>query len=380
MLNFELGVRIINRLKPIFTKDVNIIDMDGIIIASSNSERINTFHEAGRICVRSRRNIVITESNKHLYRGCREGVNMPLYYKNKIIGVIGITGTEKEVLPYGPLIKELIETIIGELENKKSDNSTRINIERYFREIINGIENEDIILYESKAKLLDIDLGKGRIMIMLTVEIKKEENFMEKQIDLKKIISNKFSEKDIIVINLYENRNLILIPNRYDAQNILMNIEKLIKQIKGLKYRFIVGDNCKEINHYQSAYNKISEIEMFEKESWNNNIIYVNDYDIKLLVRGIKIGVKNQYINTYKNIFGEEKLSEEMINTIKTYFINNMIISKTADIMFVHRNTISYRINRFKKIYGIDLTLPYECTKVYLAILIYEQSIKKSVR
>ena len=70
MLNYNLAIRIINRLTSIFTKDINIIGVDGIIIASSNKKRENTYHEAARISANSNRNVIITDSNKHMYRGC----------------------------------------------------------------------------------------------------------------------------------------------------------------------------------------------------------------------------------------------------------------------------------------------------------------------
>ena len=54
-----------------------------------------------------------------------------------------------------------------------------------------------------------------------------------------------------------------------------------------------------------------------------------------------------------------------------------MKIGETAKMMYVHRNTIMYRLNKLKKMYGIDITKPYECTKIYLAILIYEENIRK---
>lgn len=38
MLDYNSCIKIINRLTPIFTKDVNIIGLDGIIIASSNKK------------------------------------------------------------------------------------------------------------------------------------------------------------------------------------------------------------------------------------------------------------------------------------------------------------------------------------------------------
>ncbi|WP_366914705.1 hypothetical protein [Clostridium sp.] len=34
-----------------------------------------------------------------------------------------------------------------------------------------------------------------------------------------------------------------------------------------------------------------------------------------------------------------------------------------------------YRLNKFKDLYGLDLAQPYECAKLYLGILIYEDGL-----
>ena len=65
----------------------------------------------------------------------------------------------------------------------------------------------------------------------------------------------------------------------------------------------------------------------------------------------------------------KNKATNEMLKTIKVYFINNMKIGDTLKSMYIHRNTIMYRLNKFKNLYGLDLSQPYECAKLYLGIL-----------
>ena len=94
-----------------------------------------------------------------------------------------------------------------------------------------------------------------------------------------------------------------------------------------------------------------------------------------MLVKGISKTTKNMYIeNNFLQLFeGHNKLSEEMMKTVKMYFMNNMLVGQTAKAMYIHRNTVLYRLNKFKSLYGIDLSKPYECTKVFLAILINDE-------
>ena len=59
-----------------------------------------------------------------------------------------------------------------------------------------------------------------------------------------------------------------------------------------------------------------------------------------------------------REIFGEEipdVFSEENMITIQKFFENNLNISETARQLFVHRNTLVYRLERLEKIIGLDI-------------------------
>ncbi len=46
---------------------------------------------------------------------------------------------------------------------------------------------------------------------------------------------------------------------------------------------------------------------------------------------------------------------EEMTTTIQKFFENNLNISETARQLYVHRNTLVYRLERLQKIIGLDI-------------------------
>lgn len=57
----------------------------------------------------------------------------------------------------------------------------------------------------------------------------------------------------------------------------------------------------------------------------------------------------------FKNIFGPYSDDYEMQNLIKTFLDYNMNISKTASVVFMHRNTVMNKIDRFKEVTGFDI-------------------------
>ena len=50
-----------------------------------------------------------------------------------------------------------------------------------------------------------------------------------------------------------------------------------------------------------------------------------------------------------------EKLDHETLSTIQCFFENNLNVSETSRKMFVHRNTLVYRLDKIKKMTGLDL-------------------------
>ena len=59
-----------------------------------------------------------------------------------------------------------------------------------------------------------------------------------------------------------------------------------------------------------------------------------------------------------KEIFGgksPDDFDEETLTTINKFFENNLNVSETARKLFVHRNTLVYRLEKIKKITGLDL-------------------------
>ena len=373
MLDYDSCIKIINRLTPIFTKDVNIIGLDGIIIASSNKKRENTYHEAARISASSNRNIIITTKNMHMYRGCKCGVNMPITYK--VIGVVGITGTAEEVIPYGPLIKELVQMIINEIGVETPQKAQKNNEKMYFKEIIQGIQKEDLESYKTRAKLLEIDMKVSRKMVVFKMCNNYKNNYKK----IEDLFNKYLSSLNVLVLNLNNEKIVLLFNNNIDIKSYINDLISKMKLSKTNNYIFIIGKECKEILEYERAYYQISLVESIEVGNNFKKVIDVNEYSLKLLIKGISSEYRNRYIEDYYyEVFeGKNKASNEMLKTIKGYFINDMKIGETAKMMYVHRNTIMYRLNKLKKMYGIDITKPYECTKIYLAILIYEENIRK---
>ena len=76
---------------------VNIMDTSGVIVASTDAERIGTTHEGARAVVRTGRPVAIEKSDVPRYPGAREGYNLPVLSDNRLTAVVGVYGNPEEV-------------------------------------------------------------------------------------------------------------------------------------------------------------------------------------------------------------------------------------------------------------------------------------------
>lgn len=73
-----------------------------------------------------------------------------------------------------------------------------------------------------------------------------------------------------------------------------------------------------------------------------------------------------------KEVFGEEmpELDEETLNTIRRFFDNNLNVSETARQMFLHRNTLVYRLEKLEKLTGLDVRSFEDAMTLQIALMV----------
>ena len=98
---------IVNDIGGIVHQNINMMDKNGVIIASTDKSRIGHLHEGA---VR-----VIGEKLPELYitpecatNSTRVGLNLPIIHMGECVGVIGITGGYEQVKDYGRIVKKRV--------------------------------------------------------------------------------------------------------------------------------------------------------------------------------------------------------------------------------------------------------------------------------
>ena len=104
---------IVNRAMKVIGKSVNVMDERGIIIASGNAGRLGQRHPGAPLALRDNKIVEIDRELAEQWRyEALPGINLPITYLGKPLGVVGISGVPAEVRPYAELVKMTADMII----------------------------------------------------------------------------------------------------------------------------------------------------------------------------------------------------------------------------------------------------------------------------
>ncbi len=360
MIDIEMARLFIKKLTEFTDYNINIMDKQGIIIASKDPSRVGVYHEiAYDIIINDKTKIEVEADDEYL--GVKNGVNLLLVYKDEKIGVLGITGNPDEVRPIAQVIKLSVE-IMYELEIKRNAKLFRKNVKERF--INNLLFDQDMDRQELEKDAATLGYEDNIIRVPVLITFNENENFKQ-IINCLKTSTQKYNP--IVVEQIHRNRIVIFL--RYDnAINEFFNIYKeiiefelneLFQLIKNEKIPccFYVGPLQRKFIYYRFSFQKClwmeKNIDLKEHAKSDLSIFYFYDY-IDIYMK-LQLSTAELY-----NIFGAltyyfpEEFRETFISHIESLYKNNYNVNESSKSLFIHKNTFFFRLNKIRDFLGIN--------------------------
>ena len=373
--------KIVEELEGTIQKNINIMDETGCIIASSDLSRIGTYHSGAQRVIRQKLDeLVISDADE--YAGAKNGINLPIIIEEKIVGVVGITGEKEEVQILGKIIQKMTKILIMDsYQNIQKKNMENMRNNFLFSWLFgNDDSGESEENLQLRGQLLGIDIDFDRVVVVFGVIEKKlhaqpkdaedEQRLYDQVIReikrcLKKEANNPVCQNGTKIIGFFHSSDQQEIL-KY-AQEIIYNVEK---QYSCQLYAGVgaVGTNRLEIRRSYREADTACNLAMRLK---NKKIKVYSDVDIELLLENISKQDRELFV---KRIFKdcEEEETVRWVQLLRCYSENNGSITKTAEDLYIHKNTLQYRLSKLKEATGYDPRNIVESIPLYIAMLIYE--------
>ena len=350
----NLAQEIVNAVKEVVDKDINFIDKNGVIIGSTDKKRLNTFHEAGYKAIKTLTNVIV-EGNSE-YEGSKSGINYPIKINNEAMGAIGITGEPKEISKYGFLVTKITEVFIKEQQLNYKFEADKQRINYVVKSLIyNDIEDK----MEIENILQDFNISVNQRFAVVIMQINKNYkggNIEVIENDITKVFN---SIGNIFKIYIYPNEFIVLInEERYEKLKVIYM--DTLKKYKGS----LIGGVGRLKNLY-STYKSYQEARIALKYSSKHNkvLTYIDDLDLELILENIDDEIKKQYMEKTLGM-----LDCEDINLLEAYYRNNMSLKQTSDELYIHKNTLQYRLEKIYNKCNLNPRNFNDSVILYLAI------------
>lgn len=367
-LNKNIAEKIILELKDAIEYHINIINNNGFIIASTDLQRVDGYHEGALIVIENDGTEIIVEYDEQ-YRGCKKGVNLPIYFSNELVGVVGLTGNPNEVVKYARIIKKMTEMVLYEhfdLWNRTSREQVKL---LFVNDLISGNLHSSFFNVEERLQKYNLNT-KGPYNVALLKVVETGNELINSKINDAKqnIVTNyildKLSYRNILAVY---NGNLFVIITNLDIESVTKEIEYLIsklKEIHGVSLLSTIGNTYDFYGDIPKSYNECISI----LESLNQREGVYPFYKAALNVAISKI--PEAYKKTLKNQVFAECTNEEIkefVNFIQDYVLLNGSLNLLAKKNHVHKNTVQYKIQKLKDKTDYDLRIYKDMLLLYLA-------------
>lgn len=180
-----------------------------------------------------------------------------------------------------------------------------------------------------------------------------------------------FINKEIFVFLLPIDQNVV--QNEHELIKFLRSVQKDLSTQLRLSVSFGISNHQEEIGSIQKGYHNAAEaLEIGYQHQRSQFIQTYRAKDIADLLQIIPIeNLTEFYEGTLKELaYTTNKDLLSLVQTIAVYIENHCQIAETAKQLFVHRNTVVYRLEKFEELLNINIKEPDETLRLRIALLI----------
>ena len=347
-----LARQIVETVQSVCGHPVNFIRADGIILASTRPERVGTLHRAGRDAARSGTVQEVTRTEG----GSQPGINLPVLYNKQLVAVIGITGEPEEVRRYAHLAERITLLLVREQELNEYDR-TQADKRHYAMDALLHPGSGDPAYLESLLQEFGVDPDTPKRLLLLRLvpgETQTLSALREKAEALCRNIGAaiyRFYYPDELAAVLDASLlDKAAGPLRTFARNqegaCCIGVGKAAALGEMAASRQTARCACRSLRPGQGGY------ALFDDLTW------------ELVLADLQPDTRAALLR--KTL---APLAEKDRTLLWEYFARDASLQRTCADLFLHKNTLQYRLNRIGETCGLDPRNFREGALLYLALL-----------
>ena len=352
-------------------RTINIMDREGTIIASTEQERIGTFHQGAAEVIATGKPVLIETKDLPRYPGAKEGYNMPFFLKDELIGVVGIFGCEEQMLNVANLLKVYVTQHFAQQAMAQKQNVESEVRNRLLSLLLLGDIGQMETIYQLSA-LIPVQLAFPVKVIMIRAG--KRKNTREQMNHYTQLFQNMMWQgtldrsRDVFGI---QNNDCIIIHSAPRHGKADEDLDKIIAQVvreEGLC--IAVSGTCARLEDIPGGMKESNTLISMEGGPVRN----LEDSQVKiqyLLYKSLIHGGTKYAEMLYRKLTASQdaRQAEVLLVTARVYYQENGSVQKASQRLHLHKNTLLYRMKRLFQLLDLENETPF--TREFLIRLIF---------
>lgn len=363
--------QIVEEIGALVRQNINMMDETGHIIASTDPKRIGMFHQ-GAYQVISHRLPELYIRPEAETPTVRRGVNLPIEENGEIVGVIGITGGYDEVFAYGQIVKKMTEILIrerSEQDRRRLDGRVR---SRFLEDWVlgSGLSNPQEL--SERGFALGVDIRAARRVLVVSarrltelVGTSRGQQLLE---EAEATVTGCLAGCGGALTLRNAGRQILLVPRRdsLDPEELAAQIVETVRRRHGVEMMAGVDGGADDLHLAYLQANRAWRIAHHRR----NAVVSYCRLGAEMILDDVPARRKVEFL---RRVFPDRplaRLGEEM-DLLEAYFLTEGSLNAAAATLFIHKNTLQYRLRRLAEETGLDVRKPSDAPTLYLALLFY---------
>ncbi|OOF58851.1 PucR family transcriptional regulator [Rodentibacter genomosp. 2] len=362
-LDTTIAQKIVKRAMKIIHYSVNVMNDNGVIIASGNPERLSQRHTGAVLALRENRVVEVDQFLAQKWNfEARPGINLPIHYLGKAIGVVGISGEPAQVKQYAELVKMTAELIVEQHALLEQESWRRRYKEEFILQLLRGDLNWQET--ERQAKFFAFDLTQSRVVILIKLLSPNPDSLQH----LINYLEQPEFAQDVAILSLDQ---IVVLKTRLISTALSQQIRTLLPtDYTKQNYKIAVGASLNGPLSEQlplSFQSAQSTLAYGMKHHPRKNLYRFEEYRLPVLLAGLSYSWQGkELLKPIVPLFSEKNAT--LYKTLQQYFLANCDLHLAAEKLFIHPNTLRYRLSKIEQITGLSFNKIDEVLSLYLGI------------
>ena len=335
LVSSQVLQKTLDELRNITRIDLCVTNTDGVLL-------VTTFPETA-IDAESIRSFVLSAADSQIVQ---EYHYFKVYDNQNVEYILISKGSSDDAYMIG-------KVAVCEIQNLIIAYKERLDKNNFIQNLL--LDNLLLVDVYNRAKKLRIDTDVRRVVFMV-------ETKMEKDISAQETVKSLFASRPKDFITAVDEKSIIIVKELKDTdtfedmnQTARMLVDMLNAEAMS-QVRVSYGNPVNEIKSVSRSYKEAKmALEVGKIFYADKNVVPYNNLGIDRLIYQLPIPLCEMFMT---EVFGEnlpDTFDEETLTTINKFFENNLNVSETSRQLYVHRNTLVYRLEKLEKSTGLDI-------------------------